>query len=237
MGTLSKAHAWWFPFPEASSLSEEQQKVLIGTCMRNFISKFRHFAQDLQGNLLQRFLSQCKGGLTLGNMFYGHLLREDHKQANLENVLSAIDADPVMSRFETNDSNSDGLVNAVICKTVKSFVGLWSQEQLEEAFETLWLSFTDTIELIAIPDEIMTGLLDQYPDIIQHCNGLLSAEGDNLCEKIANHFAASLIALVAEQAEGGCCLSCMQTVFHVGKTYIIPAAIGILKVIEIVGRL
>ncbi|MDR0647453.1 MAG: hypothetical protein LBF43_03395 [Puniceicoccales bacterium] len=237
MGTSSKAHAWWFPFPEPSSLNEEQQKALIHSCLGNFVSKFHHFAQDLQGNLLQQFLSQCRGGLTLGDMFYRHLLNKDSKQANLENVLSAIDADMVMYRFETNDPNNDGLVNVVICKTVKSFAGLWSQEQLEEAFETLWSSFTTPITLTAIPHEAMEGLLDQYPDIMQHCDGLLLAEGENLCEKIANHFSASLISCISEQGDGCGCLACIRTCFHIGKTYIAPAAMGILKVIEIVSQL
>ncbi|MDR2396683.1 MAG: hypothetical protein LBD69_02430 [Puniceicoccales bacterium] len=243
LGALSRVHAGWFTFPEPSSLSMEQQRVLMRTYIRHFISKFSDFSQALTGNLLGQLQAQCGQSITLGDVFYRYLLHKERKQENWENVLSAANTDIVMLLFRepnvrTNDLQAvtqlnDGLVNVAICKTVKSFAAIWSQEQLEEAFEVLWNSLAEPNEWIFIPDDVIAGVLNEYPDIEHHCRNLALAKGDNLCEKVANYLAILLTSYINEQIENNCCCLCMKTCWSISRDFIIPVAMGILKVIEL----
>ncbi|MDR0393050.1 MAG: hypothetical protein LBH52_02350 [Puniceicoccales bacterium] len=242
-GPFPKVHAGWFTFPELSSLNMEQQRALTCTYMRHFISKFSDFSQALTGNLLGQLQAQCGQSVTLGDVFYRYLLHKERKQENLEDILSAANADIVMLFFrapnvQTNDLQAatqlgDGLVNVAICKTVKSFAAIWSQEQLEEAFEVLWNSLAEPNEWTSIPDDVIAGALSEYPSIEHHCRNLALAKGDNLCEKVANYFAILLTSHINEQIENNCCCLCMKTCWSISRDFIIPVAMGISKVIEL----
>ncbi|MDR2768989.1 MAG: hypothetical protein LBB19_00300 [Puniceicoccales bacterium] len=146
------------------------------------------------GSLLYQLQAKCGRNVTLGDVLYGCLLHRERKQENLEDVLSAANADIVMLRFRAPNvsvsglqaaiPSNDGLVNVAICKTVKSFAAIGSQEQLEEAFEVLWNSLAEPNKWISIPDDVIAGALNEYPDIEHHCRNLALAKGDNLCEKV-----------------------------------------------------
>jgi hypothetical protein len=246
LGALSKVHAGWFTFPEPSSLSIEQQRALTCTYMRHFISKFSGFSQALTGSLLGQFQAQCGQNVTLGDVFYRYLLHKERKQENLEDILSAANTDIVMLLFRASNVRtgnlqtaarlSDGLVNVAICETVKSFTAIWLPEQLEEAFEVLWNSLAEPNEWTSIPDDVIAEVLSEYPSIEHHCRNLALAKGDNLCEKVANYLAILLTSHINEQIENNCCCLCIKTCYSISTDFIIPVAMGILKVIELTAK-
>ncbi|MDR0755869.1 MAG: hypothetical protein LBE99_03080 [Puniceicoccales bacterium] len=245
-GALPKSHAGWFAFHETSLLSPSQQIDLQHAFVRTLVTKCFYFASQLKDDLLRQLLSQATRGVPLGNAIYGLLLCEGHRQADLDDIFSTINADVVQLNFQrlhtknnclqSLTSEDDGLFNAAIRETVRTFVGSWQPEQLEEGFNVVWESLIGACDLTSIPEETITNLSDKYENIRTHFDGLIQAEGNNVCEKFAHYLASALMQNISEQTDVGCCGGCLKTCFKVSTEYIVPLCHVIVKIIEITAK-
>ena len=235
--SVSSVRADWITFPTPSTFSATEQKMLKATFLQSLVQKFFYLPQilsemskDKKIDLSSDSISSC-------------LLCKDRKQEDREEIISLMGSNIIQSSFKKTDSvkkvcsqsaadSNDGIVNSVIRDTLKTYAATISMEQLEEAFEVLWSSVTSPFDLSTITDDIIEPFLEDYPDIKTHLQGIASAPGNNLCEKLAYYLANSFCNYIEELMEESACCAACKSCLKLSADYILPLVQDIVLIIQ-----
>ena len=241
--SVSNVRADWITFQTPSTLSAIEQKILKTTFTQSLVQKFFYLP-----TALATLSKTNKFDLSSGTSIMSCLFCKDRKQADHDELASLMNLNVVQSSFKKTASvkkvclqsatdSQDGIVNSVVRDTLQPYMSTFTAEQFEEAFEALWVSVSTTFDLSAITDDVLEPFLEEYPDIKTHLQGIASASGDNLCEKLANYLAQSCCDYIESLVEkSGCCLGC-KACLQLSKDYIMPIVQDVASIVQMLAAI
>lgn len=241
VGSFQNAKADWFVFPENSSLTEAEQMALKSSFGDTLEANFFYLGKQLTGNLISTMVKEWQKArltnseITLGKIIYAYLLDPTRYEQDKKKALSIntglLDLKNLCNLALNQDG--DGLINECIRETVQKYVGIWSSKKCREAFDVLWESLTESCDLSAVGVDVSKRFLKKYPNLENYFEKIQEADGENICEKIANCLGDLFLIEINRMAEE-CCnsCSCLKETLRFTQTYVEPLLSTVLAIIK-----